>query len=48
MINENHVIEATERYLKGEMNTEEKLAFEKERKQNPELDQYVVGHALFN
>lgn len=48
MTNENQMIEATERYLKGEMSTEEKLAFEKQRKENPELDQYVVGHALFN
>lgn len=47
MTNERNVIEAIERYLRGEMNTEEKKAFENDRKLNPELDQYVVDHHLF-
>jgi serine protease Do len=47
MTNERNVIEAAERYLKGEMNAEERKAFENERKLNPELDQYVVDHDLF-
>jgi len=47
MINEHFLIEATERYLKGEMNAEERSRFEQDRKVNPELDQYVVGHDLF-
>ena len=41
------LLEAVERYLKGEMNNEEKASFEELRKQNPEVDQLVVEHTYF-
>ncbi len=41
------LLEAVERYLRGEMNDEEKRAFEDMRKSNPELDQMVVEHNFF-
>ena len=41
------LLEAVERYLRGEMNDEEKRAFEDMRKSNPELDQMVVEHHFF-
>lgn len=39
--------EIVERYLTGEMNPEEKHAFEEMRKNNPELDQTVVEYHFF-
>ena len=33
------LLDTTERYLNGELSTEEKEAFEKLRQQNPEVDQ---------
>jgi serine protease Do len=41
------LIEAVERYLKGEMNPEEKAQFEHLRNTNPEVDQLVVEHTIF-
>ncbi len=41
------LIDAAERYLNGEMNTEEKTMFEQLRKTNPEVDQMVVEHSFF-
>jgi serine protease Do len=41
------LLEAVERYLRGEMNDEEKRSFEDMRKNNPELDQMVVEHHFF-
>ena len=36
------LIDAAERFARGEMSAEEKIFFEELRKQNPELDQLVV------
>ncbi|HEX5651756.1 MAG TPA: serine protease, partial [Chitinophagaceae bacterium] len=41
------VLEAVERYIRGEMNPDERLYFENLRKTNPEVDQMVVEHTLF-
>lgn len=41
------LIDATERYLNGEMNAEEKAMFEQLRQSNPEVDQLVVEHSHF-
>lgn len=41
------LIEAVERYLKGDMSPEEKAFFEGLRKSNPEVDQMVVEHIFF-
>lgn len=41
------LIDAVERYLRGEMTNEEKLFFEDLRKNNPEIDQLVVEHCIF-
>lgn len=41
------LIETVERYLRGEMNPEEKAFFEGLRKTNPEIDQAVVEHTFF-
>lgn len=41
------LLDATERYLKGEMNEQEKAVFEEMRRTNPELDQMVVEHHFF-
>ena len=41
------LIEATERYLNGEMSSLEKTQFEETRKNNPEIDQQVVEHIFF-
>ncbi len=41
------LLEAVERYLKGEMNPEEKAFFEGLRKKDPEIDQLVVEHTYF-
>lgn len=43
------LIETVERYLKGEMNQQERAFFEEIRKKNPDVDQLVVEHTfLFN
>jgi serine protease Do len=41
------IIEAVEKYIRGEMNPDERLYFEQLRKTNPEIDQLVVEHTLF-
>ncbi|MBN8687766.1 MAG: trypsin-like peptidase domain-containing protein [Chitinophagales bacterium] len=41
------VLEAVERYIRGEMNPDERLHFENLRKSNGEIDQLVVEHTLF-
>ncbi len=41
------LIDAAERFAKGEMSTEEKIYFEDLRKNNPELDQAVVEQLFF-
>ncbi|HXB09533.1 MAG TPA: serine protease [Puia sp.] len=41
------LLDAVERYLRGEMLPEEQLFFEHVRKTNPEVDQMVVEHASF-
>jgi serine protease Do len=41
------IIDAVERYIRGEMNPDERLQFEQLRKANAELDQLVVEHTLF-
>lgn len=41
------LLEALERYLKGEMTLEEKTFFEGLRKKDPEVDQLVVEHTYF-
>ena len=38
------LIEAVERYLKGEMTQQEKTFFEEIRKNEPSVDQMVVEH----
>lgn len=41
------LLDATERYLNGEMDANEKNMFDQLRKDNPEVDQLVVEHAFF-
>ena len=41
------LIDAAERFVKGEMSAEEKIYFEDLRKKNPELDQAVVEQIFF-
>jgi S1-C subfamily serine protease len=41
------MLEAIERYIRGEMNPDERLHFENLRKTNSEIDQLVVEHTLF-
>ncbi len=41
------ILEAVERYIRGEMNPDERLNFENLRKTNSEIDQLVVEHTLF-
>ncbi len=41
------LLDAVERYLKGEMNEQEKTFLEEMRKTNPEIDQMVVEHTFF-
>ena len=41
------VLEAVERYIRGEMNPDERLHFENLRKANGEIDELVVEHTLF-
>jgi S1-C subfamily serine protease len=41
------LLDAVERYIKGEMNPDERLYFENLRKTSPEVDQLVVEHTLF-
>lgn len=41
------ILDAVERYIRGEMKPDERLQFENLRKANPEVDQLVVEHTLF-
>ena len=41
------LLDATERYLRGEMNADEKALFEQLRQSKPEVDQLVVEHSFF-
>lgn len=41
------ILDATERYLRGEMDAAEQKYFEEMRHSNPELDQLVVEHIFF-
>src|SRR5215467_13339254 len=41
------MLDAVERYIRGEMNPDERLWFENLRKTNAEIDQLVVEHTLF-
>jgi serine protease Do len=42
-----NILETVERYIRGEMNPDERLHFENLRKTNPDIDQLVVEHTLF-
>ena len=44
---ESLLIQTTERYFNGEMNDQEKIAFDNLRKNNPEIDQLVVEQIYF-
>jgi len=44
---ENILLDAIERYLRGEMNDSERLYFEELRKNNPEIDEVAVEHTYF-
>lgn len=46
-MDENLILDAAERYFRGELNQEEKVYFEKLRKDNPEIDLMVVEHSMF-
>lgn len=41
------ILDSVERYIRGEMNPDERLHFENLRKSNGEIDQLVVEHTLF-
>lgn len=41
------ILDAVERYIRGEMKPDERLQFENLRKANAEIDQLVVEHTLF-
>jgi serine protease Do len=41
------ILDSVERYIRGEMNLDERLLFENLRKTNPDIDQLVVEHTLF-
>jgi len=41
------IIDATERYFNGQMDTNERIYFEELRKNNPELDQQIVEYIYF-
>ncbi len=42
-----NIMDAAERYIRGEMTPDETLQFENLRKSNAEVDQFVVEHSLF-
>ncbi|MCX6316956.1 MAG: serine protease [Bacteroidetes bacterium] len=46
-MNDIQILDAVERYIRGEMNPEERLQFENLRQSNSEVDQLVVEHTLF-
>ena len=46
-MDETLLLDAVERYLKGEMTEQERTYLEELRKTNPEVDQMVVEHIFF-
>lgn len=46
-MNDIQILDAVERYIKGEMNPDERLHFENLRKTNTDIDQLVVEHTIF-
>lgn len=44
---DNLLLDAIERYRKGEMDSQEKIFFEELRRNNPEIDQAVAEHSFF-
>jgi len=46
-MNDIQLLDAVERYIRGEMRPDERLQFENLRKTNADLDQLVVEHTLF-
>ncbi len=46
-MNDIQLLDAVERYIRGEMSPDESLQFENLRKSSPEVDQLVVEHTLF-
>ena len=46
-MNDIQILDAVERYIRGEMKPDERLQFEQLRKTNAEVDQLVVEHTLF-
>lgn len=46
-MNDIMILDAVERYIRGEMTPDERLYFENLRKTNTEIDQLVVEHTLF-
>ncbi|MFM9909776.1 MAG: S1C family serine protease [Chitinophagaceae bacterium] len=47
MMEEIQLLEAVEKYIRGEMTPEEKIFFEQLRSSNPEVDQLVVEQTMF-
>lgn len=47
MMDEIQILEAVERYIRGEMTPEERVYLEKLRQTNPEVDQLVVEQTMF-
>ena len=47
MMDNIQLLDAVERYIRGEMNSQERVHFEQLRKSNPEVDQLVVEHTIF-
>src|SRR5687768_6091390 len=41
------LLDAIERFLRGDMSPEEMASFEQQRKSNPEVDEKVVEHTMF-
>lgn len=46
-MDDNLLLDAIERYKKGEMTAQEKVFFEEMRKNNPDIDQMAVEHTFF-
>ncbi|ULQ57302.1 serine protease [Flavihumibacter rivuli] len=47
MSEEMQLMEAIEKYIRGEMSSQERVYFEQLRKTNPDVDQLVVEHTMF-
>ena len=47
MMDNIQLLDAVERYIRGEMASQERVHFEQLRKTNPEVDQLVVEHTIF-